>query len=113
MSGHMKENVESVKHPTQEGVFMRHFFTKDETSGRFNNLEVSILPGFHIAPHTHEDAGEFFYVVSGSGEFLDGTEWIPVKRGDAFEAPKGMIHAVKNAGAEPLILLSTFSPPMR
>ena len=113
MENNIKQGAEFVKHPTQEGVFMKHFFAKDDTDGRLNNLEVNIIPGFQIAPHTHEDAGEFFYVVSGSGEFLDDIKWKAISKGDAFKAPMGMNHSIKNTGNETLVIFSTFSPPIR
>jgi mannose-6-phosphate isomerase-like protein (cupin superfamily) len=113
MAKNIKLDAVFVKHPTQEGVFMKHFFSKDETNNCLNNLEVNIVPGFQIAPHTHDNAGEFFYVVNGEGEFLDNTEWIPIRKGDAFQAPMGMTHAIKNIGRETLVLFSTFSPPIK
>ncbi|MDR1614435.1 MAG: cupin domain-containing protein, partial [Campylobacteraceae bacterium] len=61
----------------------------------------------------HENSSEFFYVVSGSGEFLDDTEWKSIKAGDAFKAPQGMMHAIKNTGVKTLVLFSTFSPATR
>jgi len=113
MGMNVRQNVELAKHPVHEGVFMRHFFGKDETDGRLNNVEISIMPGFGIAEHAHESAGEFFYVVSGQGAFLDQTEWVSVQAGDAFMAPVGMRHAVKSTGRDVLKLFSTFSPPVR
>jgi mannose-6-phosphate isomerase-like protein (cupin superfamily) len=112
MGNNVKIDASFVKHPTQEGVFMKHFFSKDD-NGRLNNLEVNIVPGYQIAPHTHEESSEFFYVVRGQGEFLDDTEWNPISAGDAFKAPLGMTHAIKNTGNETLVLFSTFSPAIR
>ena len=109
----MKTDAKFVKHPTQEGVFMKHLFDGADTDGRMNDLEVNIVPGYEIAPHKHDNASEFFYVISGSGEFLDDTVWNNVKKGDAFKAPQGMTHAVKNTGTETLVLLSIFSPSVR
>ncbi|MDR0596002.1 MAG: cupin domain-containing protein [Clostridiales Family XIII bacterium] len=113
MSNNFKSNTEFVKHPTFEGVYMRHFFSKSETGGGFNNVEILVVPGFEISPHTHGDAVEYFYIVDGAGEFLDDTEWTPIKKGDAFKAPIGMTHAIKNTGASPLTILATFSPPIK
>lgn len=112
MANNVKADVMFAKHPTQEGVFMKHFFCKEDND-RLNNLEVNIVPGFQIAPHIHEDASEFFYVVSGHGEFLDDTDWKSIKKGDAFKATQGMTHAIKNTGNKTLVLFSTFSPPTR
>ncbi|MCL1807387.1 MAG: cupin domain-containing protein [Oscillospiraceae bacterium] len=112
MSANLKMDSLFTKHPTQEGVFMKHFFGKDDNN-RLNNLEVNIIPGFQIAPHTHEESSEFFFVVNGAGEFLDDTEWKPIQKGDAFKAPQGMTHGLKNTGNETLVLFSTFSPAIR
>ena len=95
MGKNIKSDAVFVKHQTQEGVFLKHFFSKSETNGRLNNLEANIVPGFQTAPHTHDNAVEYFYIVDGSGEFLDDTEWVQVKKGDAFQAPMGMTHVVK------------------
>ncbi|MDR2100600.1 MAG: cupin domain-containing protein [Campylobacteraceae bacterium] len=54
-----------------------------------------------------------FYVVSGSGEFLDDTKWKSIKAGDAFKALQGITHASKNTGTKTLVLFSTFSPATR
>ncbi|MDR0762806.1 MAG: cupin domain-containing protein [Campylobacteraceae bacterium] len=112
MANNFKVDAKFIKHPTQEGVFMKHFYGKDDNAC-LNNLEVNIVPGFQIAPHIHEESSEFFYVVSGNGEFLDDTEWKSIKQGDAFKAPQGMTHAIKNTGTKTLVLFSTFSPAMR
>jgi mannose-6-phosphate isomerase-like protein (cupin superfamily) len=113
MSKNLKTDAAFIKHPTQEGVFIKHFFSKAETNDRLNNFEINIIPGFQIAPHIHDNTGEYFYVVDGAGEFLDNTEWIPVKKGDAFQAPVGTTHGIKNTGNSILVLFSTFSPPLR
>jgi mannose-6-phosphate isomerase-like protein (cupin superfamily) len=112
MSSNFKMDAAFIKHPTQEGVFVKHFFGKDDND-RLNNLEVLVVPDFQITPHIHEDSTEFFYVVSGVGEFLDDTEWKPIKKGDSFKAPQGMTHGIKNTGNKALVLFSTFSPAIR
>jgi len=101
-----------IKHPTQEGVFMKHLFSSADND-RLNNLEVRIVPGYMIEPHVHDNSSEFYYVAEGKGEFLDGDEWKEISKGDAFKAPKGMQHGVKNTGKEMLVLFSTFSPPIK
>ena len=106
------QDAKYVKNTAHEGVFMRNVFC-GEDNDRLNNSEVCIMPGFQITPHIHEASTEFFYVVSGVGEFLDSSEWRPIKKGDAFKAPQGMTHGIKNTGNELLAILATFSPPIR
>lgn len=112
MSEHIINDAQFTKHPTQEGVFMKHFFSSKDND-RLNNLEVKIIPGYCIAPHIHENSSEFFYVVSGEGEFLDGEEWKKIEKGIAFVAPMGMTHGIRNTGKDVLTLFSTFSPATR
>ena len=109
MANNLKVDAVYTKHPSYEGVYMKHFFRKEDND-RLNNLEIMIVPDFVIPPHVHENSSEFFYVVSGQGEFLDDKEWRAIKKGDAYVAPKGMVHATKNTGSEALVLVSTFSP---
>jgi quercetin dioxygenase-like cupin family protein len=100
------------KHPTYEGVYLKHFFNS-EIDNRLNNLEVKIEPGFEISSHVHEEANEFFYVVKGSGMFLVDGEWEHVHQGEALLAPKNVEHGFKNTANESLVLFSTFSPPIK
>jgi hypothetical protein len=65
MPNNLKVDANFVKHPTQEGVFMKHFYGKDD-GACINNLEVNIVLGFQIAPHTHENSSEFFYAAAGN-----------------------------------------------
>ncbi|MDR2790001.1 MAG: hypothetical protein LBB59_03385 [Campylobacteraceae bacterium] len=44
---------------------MKHFYGKDD-GACINNLEVNIVLGFQIAPHTHENSSEFFYAAAGN-----------------------------------------------
>ena len=106
------QDAKYVRNSSHEGVFMRNFFSKEDND-LINNSEICIMPGFQIAPHTHEMSTEFFYVVSGVGDFLDSSEWKPIKNGDAFKAPQGITHGIKNTGSELLVILATFTPPIR
>ncbi|MDR2006125.1 MAG: cupin domain-containing protein [Acidaminococcales bacterium] len=105
-------NGKFVKNPVHEGVFAKFFYSGAD-GGLISNQETIIVPGFEIAPHTHENSTEFFYCAAGEGEFLDAAEWRPIKKGDAFRAPQGVTHALRNTGRELLVLLCTFSPAIR
>ena len=106
MERHIIKDAVFTKHPTQEGVFMKHFFSSQEND-RLNNLEVRIIPNFMITPHVHENSSEFFYVVDGEGEFLDNEEWKKIEKGDAFMAPQGMQHAIKREYPKVCVNLQT------
>ncbi|MDR0549254.1 MAG: cupin domain-containing protein [Deltaproteobacteria bacterium] len=99
------------KHP-DDGVFLKPFFNKADVDGRLNNLEIIVVPGYEIKPHNHPNSTEFFYVVSGEGEFKDNEGVHKIKAGDAFRAPDGVTHSLKPLGNEPLKLLATFCPPI-
>ncbi|MGE5626899.1 MAG: cupin domain-containing protein [Solirubrobacterales bacterium] len=108
----LNDEVEFIKHPKEEGVFMKHFFSSNDND-RLNNLEVKIEPGYQISSHIHDNSSEFYYVVSGEGEFLNNGNWEPFKKGAALKAPLGMEHGLKNTGNETLIVFSTFSPAIK
>lgn len=112
MSANIKSTYAFTKHPQYEGVFVKHLFDSGDND-RLNNLEVQIVPGFEISPHTHENSTEFFYCVCGKGEFLDGEKWEPIQAGDALKAPLGHTHGIRNTGRSALKLFSTFSPATR
>lgn len=112
MSTNIKHAKEWAPHATHKGVFMRSYFTRADND-QINNLAIRIVPGGGILPHIHEDASEFFYCISGEGEFLDGDTWVRIQPGDAMMALKGMMHGVRCAGEADFVLFSTFSPPTR
>jgi quercetin dioxygenase-like cupin family protein len=102
-----------IKHPTEKGVFIKHFFSGSDTNGTLNNLEVRIEPGCQISPHKHDNASEYYYVVQGSGMFLVNGNWEYFHAGEAIIAPINVEHGIKNHTNEILILFSTFSPAIR
>jgi quercetin dioxygenase-like cupin family protein len=113
MSEKIIRDSEVGPHPKHPGVFLRHYFC-GEDNGRLNNLELRIDPGFGIPPHIHDQATEFFYIISGTGEFLIDGEWHEVGPGQACKAPTDEEHGFRVAAeGEPLLMLATFSPPVR
>lgn len=112
MASTVKTITEFIKHPSNEGVFVKHFFGIEDGDA-LNNMEIHIVPGFQIAPHEHEVSTEYFYVVDGIGEFGDGSEWLTVGKGDTFKASQGMVHSIRNTGHQTLVLFSTFCPATR
>jgi mannose-6-phosphate isomerase-like protein (cupin superfamily) len=106
------ENFSYEEHPSNKGVYLKHFFTKCEND-RLNNIEVKITKNSQISPHIHDNSIEFFYVASGKGYAYFESKWIEVKKGDCLMAKIGEEHGFKNEKDEDLILFSTFSPAIK
>jgi mannose-6-phosphate isomerase-like protein (cupin superfamily) len=60
--------------------------------------------------HVHPGSDKVYYVVSGQGMFEVGGEEREVGPGTAVFAPAGVTHAVRNSGAERLVLLVFMAP---
>ena len=71
----------------------------------------SMAAGASTGIHIHQQADEFFYVVSGRGlALVDATE-VPVEADDFVFVPKGHDHRVKNSGPMPLELVFLVDRP--
>lgn len=71
-------------------------------------VRTVIDPGGEVAPHTHPGL-EMAYVLAGQGTVaVKGAAARPLKVGDSFAMPEGTVHSVRNTGAKPLVLLSTY-----
>ena len=99
------------KHPTFEGVELKHIITSKETGGTFSYHLVRIAPNKSIKNHIHETQLETHEVIAGSGVCInDGTklEYIP---GVISIMPAKIPHEV-NAGKEGLYLFAKFIPAL-
>lgn len=67
-------------------------------------------PGKKNDLHTHEDATEAMFVLSGTGTALCGGETIPLSPNGLLVAAPGKAHVIENTGNEKLVLLCIFSP---
>jgi quercetin dioxygenase-like cupin family protein len=80
-----------------------------ETGGSFSLLEAAEPPGFGPPMHTHEDAGEAFYVLEGEYViFLDDQEF-RCPAGSFVYIPAGRIHGFR-VGDVPSRKLNIYSP---
>lgn len=68
-------------------------------------------PGQYHALHYHPNGSEFYYVLSGSGQFRVDEELIDGGPGLALYFPPNTRHSVRVTGSEPLTLVYGFSPP--
>ena len=68
-------------------------------------------PGSKSNPHTHDDAEEIFYVVSGYGRIRVGAEEEDIGPGSCIFVPIGEKHQLINSGDETLKIIGATAPP--
>jgi len=98
-------------HASFAGVFMKHLVTGSETGGRLSIHHVRIDPGCAIGGHTHAGMVEIHDVLAGSGTCMLDKKEIRYVCGTLGVMPADTLHRI-DAGAEGLLLLATFSPPL-
>ncbi len=65
----------------------------------------------NVPKHTHADANEFQYVISGSGTFWLGDQQRQIHPGDLIVIPKGTVHAGSVISDGELKVLAIKLPP--
>ena len=99
------------KHPTFEGVELKHIITSERTDGQFSYHLVRIAPNKKIGSHIHEKQLETHEVISGTGVCVnDGVE-LPYETGVISIFPVGVPHEVI-AGDDGLCLFAKFMPAL-
>lgn len=105
------ENLMWLKHPTFDGVELKHMITACDTEGQFSYHLVRIAPNKSIQNHMHEMQLETHEVVGGAGVCINNGARIPYKEGVISILPAGIPHEV-NAGEEGLYLFAKFIPAL-
>ncbi len=104
-------NVVWSKHPTFEGVELKHLVTAKETEGKYSYHLVKIAPNCSIKKHIHETQLETHEVIMGSGECLNDGIKICYAPGVISIMPAGIEHEV-NTSSEGLYLFAKFIPAL-
>ena len=99
------------KHPTFEGVELKHIVTAKDTNGEFSYHLVRIAPNKSIKNHVHETQLETHEVIAGSGVCINNSATIPYEVGTISIIPIGIPHEV-NAGKDGLYLFAKFIPAL-
>ena len=74
-------------------------------------IELRFGPDFEgVAPHTHADHLDSFYVLEGEAEFVVGDEVIVAGPGTYVAAPIGLLHGFRNRGPGELRMLNVHAP---
>lgn len=72
--------------------------------------EAVVAPGAATLLHRHRSSEELYCFTRGEGEMRLGDDRFTVRAGDTVCIPPGTPHALRNTGAEPLVLLCCSSP---
>ena len=100
-----------TKHPTFEGVELKHIVTAKDTDGQFSHHLVRIAPHKSIGKHTHETQLETHEVISGDGICINEDSEIHYAAGTISIMPADIPHEV-NAGENGLYLFAKFIPAL-
>ena len=105
------DDISWSKHPTFEGVELKHIVKSEETNGVYSFHLVRIAPNCSIKDHIHDPQLETHEVIAGYGECInDGTN-IEYKPGVISIMPTKVHHEV-HAGDEGLYLFAKFMPAL-
>jgi quercetin dioxygenase-like cupin family protein len=74
---------------------------------------VRMMPGAKLGPHYHEKHDEIEYVIRGTAQLLVNDKWVDIKPGSIHFNPTRKVHAARNNGNQPLIVLIAFTPAMK
>lgn len=94
------------------GLVKYHYLaTQQKTDGDYGLYRVDIAPkGGGPGPHFHRAMSEAFFVLSGTMELYDGTDWVESGQGDFLDVPPGGIHGFRNVADDPASVLMLFAP---
>lgn len=104
-------NIPWSKHPTFDGVELKHIVTSKETGGQFSYHLVRIAPNKSIKNHIHETQLETHEVIAGSGVCKNDDTEILYEAGVISIMPTGIPHEV-NAGDDGLFIFAKFIPAL-
>lgn len=105
------ETLEWNKHPTFDGVELKHIVTANDTNGEFSYHLVRIAPNKKIGNHVHTEQSETHEVISGSGICINEGVELEYKPGIISIMKLGTPHEVI-AGNDGLYLFAKFIPAL-
>ena len=84
--------------------------TGEQTGGKYTMFRYVVSPGGGPPLHRHDEDDEWLLVLEGSGEFYQDGKWTTVPVSGSVFIPRGSVHAFRNPGDTPLVLLIHTSP---
>lgn len=106
---HIDEVLEKNPLPTGKNSQLIKI-AEDDT---INIFVVRMMPGAELGPHFHEKHDEIEYVIRGTAQLLANDKWTDIKPGSIHFNPMRKVHAARNNGNKPLIVLIAFTPAMK
>jgi len=110
----MSKSFESLswnKHPTFDGVELKHIVTANDTNGEFSYHLVRIAPNKKIGNHVHSEQLETHEVIGGSGICINEGRKIDYVAGIISIMKMGTPHEVI-AGNDGLYIFAKFIPAL-
>ena len=92
------------------GVRFDYKVASADSGGALSALEVTIPPRTLVKPHTHTREDEFTVVLAGTVGARVGDRVVEAGPGASMVKPRGIPHAMWNAGPEPARVLEVLSP---
>ena len=105
------DTIAWAKHPSFEGVELKHLITSEKTDGQFSFHLVRIAPNKKIGSHIHEKQLETHEVISGTGVCRNNGVTLSYEAGVISVFPAGIPHEVI-AGEDGLFLFAKFMPAL-
>ena len=84
------------------GLELRIIFSRADTNGTLEMVELTGPPGGGIPPHIHTREDEAFLITAGEVEFTLGDQLHRASSGDSIFGPRGVAHGFQIVGSQPL-----------
>ena len=92
------------------GVRFCYKIVSGDSDGRLALLEVEIPPKTLVKPHAHSREDEFTVVLSGTVGVRTGDKVLEAGPGSYLVKPRGVPHAMWNAGSAPATVAEILNP---
>jgi quercetin dioxygenase-like cupin family protein len=103
--------MEWGEHPRVAGIYMKQLLTASDNPLASVAL-VQVPPGGVVGLHSHAEQVETVYMLKGQGVLTLAGDEMPFKAGQIVALPTGVEHELRNAGNEPVELITFFTPPI-
>jgi mannose-6-phosphate isomerase-like protein (cupin superfamily) len=106
---HIDEILKANPLPAGEKV-QRIKIAQDDT---ISFLVLRLTEGGVVKSHFHKTHDETVYVIKGTAQMFINDKWVDINPGTVHFNPMGKVHATKNTGNEPLVVISIYTPAMK